>query len=67
MSVTIEVSGTTVNRVVAPRLKELKERQCSLAELQASLVQLIEMCNAQNADVARALDNKKDKEWRATL
>lgn len=35
----------------APKLKDLKERSCSLEELQAALVQLIELHNGMHDDI----------------
>jgi len=68
------ISGTVVRGVEAPSLHEMKSRACSPEELQAALVQLIECFNAteestRNAINAldKALDNKQNKEWRATL
>lgn len=34
-----------MTKVKAPKLKELKDRECSLAELQAAMIELIEMHN----------------------
>jgi hypothetical protein len=36
---------------IAPKLKELQTRECTLAELQAAMVQLIEMHNGLVADM----------------
>lgn len=65
-----EVFGTEVLGVKASRLTELKERVCTLEELQAALVQLIEITNAngvENRKLAARVDNKADREWRATI
>jgi hypothetical protein len=65
------VEGTEVLGVIAPKLSELKSRPCSLEELQAVMVQLIEIVNANAATNNRAFiemeDRKADKEWRATM
>lgn len=65
MNDTKEITGTVVRGVKAPSLTELKSRPCSLEELQAALVQLIEVVNV-NA-LQRSMAGKQDKEWRATL
>lgn len=65
-----EVFGTEVLGVKAPRLTELKERACTLEELQAALVQLIEITNANGAEnrkLAALVDKKADREWRSTI
>lgn len=51
----------------APKLAELKSRPCSLAELQAAMVNLIELYNAQGEAMNAAINRKQDREWRATL
>ena len=40
-----EIKGTVVNGVTCPTLEELQTRECSLQELQAALVQLIDVVN----------------------
>lgn len=50
-----------------PKLSELKSRPCSLEELQAALVELIELYNQQGKVMNDAINRKQDKEWRATL
>ena len=74
MSKTREITGTMVRGVEAPTLHELKSRACSIEELQAAIVQLIEVVNtnaiADRKDInalQRSLSGKQDKEWRATL
>lgn len=71
MSVTYkEINGTVVNGVTAPRLAELKERPCTLPELQAALVQLIECFNLSEQEsekLAKRVDGKANAEWRATI
>lgn len=49
------------------KLSELKSRPCSLEELQAALVELIELYNQQGKVMNDAINRKQDKEWRATL
>ena len=49
--------------VKAPRLTELTSRACSVEELQAVIVQLIHIVNAN----AKKLEAKQDRPWRATL
>lgn len=66
----VEIHGTETLGVKAPRLKELKKRECTLPELQAALVQLIEIFNASEKETAKLADRvacKQDREWRATL
>lgn len=51
----------------APKLKELKERPCTLEELQAALVKLIELHNKQGKVMEEAINRKQDREWRAGI
>lgn len=60
-------SFTTATPVVAPKLSELKSRPCSLEELQAALVQLIELYNEQGAVMEAAINRKENREWRSTM
>jgi hypothetical protein len=53
--------------IEAPKLAELKSRPCSLEELQAVLVKLIELYNEQGKIMNAAINRKQDKEWRATI
>jgi hypothetical protein len=57
-----ELLGTKV-----PKLKELQTRQCTLEELQAALVNLIELYNDQGRAMQDAINRKEDREWRATI
>ena len=41
----------------APKLKDLKERPCSLEELQAALVQLIELHNGMHDEINRMISS----------
>lgn len=51
----------------APKLAELKSRECTLPELQAALIFLIEQYNEQGQRMEAAINRKQDREWRATL
>ena len=51
----------------APTLKEMKERPCTLEELQAALVKLAEAHNRQGELMNEAISRKQDKQWRATI
>lgn len=53
--------------VTAPTLKELKERQCTLEELQAFLIKLTELYNEQGKRMNEAINRKQDRPWRATI
>lgn len=50
-----------------PKLKELQERQCTIEELQAALVNLIELYNEQGKLMQAAINRKQNKEWRADI
>lgn len=45
------------SKVKAPTLKELKTRECSLAEIQAALVYLIELHNGNVEDIDVMVSN----------
>ena len=66
----IDVKGTEVLGVVAPRIAELTSRPCTIEELQAALVQLIGVVN-ENAktqrDLALVLSQKQDRDIVFTL
>ena len=49
------------------KLAELKSRPCTLEELQAALVNLIELYNKQGEAMNAAINRKQDREWRATI
>lgn len=53
--------------IKAPRLSELKERPCSLEEIQAALVKFMELYNEQGRLMDAAIRRKADKEWRADI
>lgn len=48
-------------------LAELKERECTVAELQSALVNLIELYNKQMQLFAKELAEKQTRSWRATI
>ena len=56
-----------VEQVNTPSLDELRNRPCSLAEVQAMLVKLIDLYNAQGKAMNEAINRKQDKPWRATI
>jgi len=47
-------------KVLSPRLKELKERECSVIELQAALVHLIVRYNEQGLRLQKAIHELQD-------
>lgn len=53
------------------KLEELKNKECTVAELQAALVYLIERYNEQGKLMEKAIhelqESKVNKEWRATI
>ena len=51
----------------APKLAELKSRECTVEELQAALVFLIDQYNEQGKRMADAIAQKQNREWRATI
>lgn len=53
--------------VRVPTLKEMQTRPCTVEELQAALVNLIELYNAQGAKMEAAINGKQPTEWRATI
>ena len=64
----VEVKGTMVQGVESPSLDFLKSEKCTKAQLQAALVQLIEIVNMNQIDyrkwadhVDAALEKKQDK------
>ncbi len=50
-----------------PTLEELLSRPCTVEELQAALVNLIELYNKQGQKMEAAINGKQSKEWRATM
>lgn len=70
----VPVAGTTVLGTNAPNLERLKSGKCTKAELQAALVQLIEIFNmnaeefrAWASEIENSLNNKEPKKWRASM
>ena len=55
------------SQVRKAKLIDLKSRPCSLEELQATLIHLIELYNEQGRKMNDAINRKQDKEWRATI
>ena len=53
--------------VTIPTLEEMRERQCSLEELQAKLVDFIDHYNSEMKGVCDAINSKQDREWIATI
>ncbi len=51
----------------APKLADLMSKECSVLELQAALVHLINLYNEQGKVMSAAIANKQDREWRATI
>ncbi len=51
----------------SPKLAELKSRECTVEELQAALVLLIDLYNKQGKWMADEIAKKQDREWRATI
>lgn len=71
---TLPIKGTEVLGVEAPGLTTLKTRPCSLEELQAAIVQTIEILNANAEDMSieikrlrEELAGKEPRKWRASL
>lgn len=59
--------GIEMNLPEAPKLAELKSRECTLPELQAALIQLIDLYNEQGKIMEAAINRKQDKGWQATI
>jgi hypothetical protein len=62
------VEATMAEKVKSPKLKDLKERPCSLEELQAALIKLIELHNGMNAVINRMVSSgqirsRRDAIW----
>jgi len=51
----------------APKLKILKTRPCALEELQAALVQLIELHNGMHNDINRMIESGRIRSSREAL
>lgn len=70
----VPVEGTVVLGIPAPTLERLKTNKCTKAELQAAVVQLIDIVNNNEqqfrewaSEIESALRNKEPKKWRAAL
>ena len=70
----VEVTGTVVNGVTSPSLEYLMSNKCTKAELQAALVQLIQIVNLNQIEFRKwanlvddKLSQKQNKQWRATM
>lgn len=70
----VPVEGTVVLGTVAPNLEKLKSGKCTKAELQAALVQLIEIFNMNEeqfrswaTEIETSLKEKEPKKWRASM
>ena len=50
-----------------PKLEELRSRPCTLEELQAAFVNLVDLYNEQGKVMEAAINRKQDREWRATI
>lgn len=50
-----------------PSLVEMKTRVCSVEELQAALIKLIDLYNEQALVMEAAINRKQNQEWRASL
>lgn len=44
-------------KTIAPKLSELKSRQCTPEELQAALIQLIELHNGMHNDINKMIED----------
>lgn len=53
--------------MIALTLQELKSRPCTLEELQATLIAYIEFGNKRDKEIVEAINEKQNKEWRATI
>lgn len=53
--------------ITTPSLKEMKERKCTLEELQAKLIEFIEHYNKEMHRIEIAINSKEDRVWRATI
>lgn len=69
-----EVRGTVICGTTAPSLEHLMSNKCTKAELQAALVQLIQIVNMNQMEykkwadqVEATLSRKQDRQWRASM
>ena len=70
----IEVRDTIVNGTKSPSLEYLMSKSCTKAELQAALVQLIQIVNMNQLEykkwadeVENVIRKKQDRPWRASM
>ena len=56
-----------MKKVEIPTLDEMRERQCSLEELQAKLVDFIDHYNFEMSRIANAINSKEDRIWISTI
>lgn len=63
-----------MSKIIAPSLEEMKERQCSIEELQAKLIDFIDHYNSEVRkindafqEIENAINLKEDRIWRATI
>ena len=70
----IEVRDTIVNGTKSPSLEHLMSKSCTKAELQAALVQLIQIVNMNQMEYKRwankvenVIKGKQDRPWRASM
>jgi hypothetical protein len=56
-----------MKKVKIPTLDEMRERPCSLEELQAKLIDFIDHYNSEMARISNAANLKEDRIWRATI
>lgn len=70
----IEVRDTIVNGTKSPSLEHLMSKSCTKAELQAALVQLIQIVNMNQLEykkwadeVESVIKGKQDRPWRASM
>lgn len=70
----IEIKGTVANGEVAPTLEQLKTGNCTKKQLQAAVVQLIEIVNMNQVQfkkwadgIEAGLAKKQDRPWRASM
>lgn len=59
----IVTKPAVVNGVLAPSLNDLKTRPCTLEELQASIVHLINLHNEQGRIMEKAINSKEPRKW----
>ena len=70
----VEVKGTLVNGEKAPTLEQLRNGACTKKQLQAAIVQLIDIVNLNEIqfrkwanEVEAKIKQKQDRPWRASM